>query len=180
MINAKLSKFLSQNKVKFEEIKHRQVFTGLDKAATLRVKPNLIAKTLVMSASAKATADKRSGKDLAMAVLAANRNLNKKKFAKVSKLKNPDFVSETLIKNRVKGFKVGAVPPFGQLFKIPSFFDRGLLKEKSIIVSAGNYETSLRLSPKALEKLGTVKADFSEVKKIVKPKKVANPKKKRK
>jgi len=36
-ISAKLNKFLSQNKVKFEEIKHRQVFTGLDKAATLRV-----------------------------------------------------------------------------------------------------------------------------------------------
>jgi len=71
-ISAKLNKFLSQNKVKFEEIKHRQVFTGLDKAATLRVKPGLIAKTLVM----------RSGKDLAMAILAANRNLNKKKFAK--------------------------------------------------------------------------------------------------
>jgi len=160
-ISAKLNKFLSQNKVKFEEIKHRQVFTGLDKAATLRVKPGLIAKTLVM----------RSGKDLAMAILAANRNLNKKKFAKASKLKNPDFVSETLIKNRIKGFKVGAIPPFGQLFKMPTFIDRGLLKEKMVFISAGNYETSLKLSPKILEKLGAVKADFSEIKKIAKQKK---------
>ncbi len=160
-ISAKLNKFLSQNKVKFEEIKHRQVFTGLDKAATLRVKPGLIAKTLVM----------RSGKDLAMAILAANRNLNKKKFAKASKLKNPDFVSETLIKNRIKGFKVGAIPPFGQLFKMPTFIDRGLLKEKMVFISAGNYETSLKLSSKVLEKLGAVKADFSEIKKIAKQKK---------
>ena len=151
-IPAKLSKFLSQNKVKFEEVKHKQVFTGLDKAATLRVKPNLIAKTLVM----------KSGKDLVMAILAANCNLNKKKFAKASKLKNPDFVSEILIKNRIKGFKVGAIPPFGQMFKVPSFIDRGLLKEKTIFVSAGNYETSLKLSPKILEKLGAIKADFSE------------------
>ena len=168
-IPAKLSKFLSTNKVKFEEIKHRQVFTGLDKAATLRVKPSLIAKTLIM----------KSGKDLAMAILAANRNLDKKKFAKASKLKNPDFVSETLIKNRIKGFKVGAIPPFGSLFKIPSFVDRGLAKEKSIFVSAGNYKTSLKLSPKILEKLGAIKTDFSEIKKIAKPKKVAKPKKKK-
>ena len=160
-ISAKLNKFLSQNKVKFEEIKHRQVFTGLDKAATLRVKPSLIAKTLIM----------KSGKDLAMAILAANRNLNKKKFAKASKLKNPDFVSETLIKNRIKGFKVGAIPPFGQLFKMPTFIDRGLLKEKMVFISAGNYETSLKLSSKVLEKLGAVKADFSEIKKIAKQKK---------
>ncbi|MDP3093279.1 MAG: YbaK/EbsC family protein [bacterium] len=168
-ISAKLAKFLSQNKVKYEEIKHRQVFTGLDKAATLRAKPNLIAKTIIL----------KSGKDLAMAVLAANRNLNKKKFAKASKLKNPDFVSEILIKNRIKGFKVGAIPPFGQLFKMLSFIDRGLFKEKMVFVSAGNYETSLKLSPKVLEKLGAAKADFSEVKKITKPKKAAKTKTKK-
>ncbi|PIP18266.1 MAG: hypothetical protein COX42_01830 [Parcubacteria group bacterium CG23_combo_of_CG06-09_8_20_14_all_35_6] len=160
-IPAKLSKFLSTNKIKFEEIKHRQVFTGLDKAATLKIKSNLIAKTIVM----------KSGKDMAMAILAANKNLNKKKFAKASKLKNPDFVSETLIKNKIKGFKVGAIPPLGGLFKMPSFLDRGLAKEKLIFVSAGNYETSLKISPKSLEKLGAMKADFSEIKKIAKPKK---------
>ena len=164
-IPQKLSKFLSTNKIKFEEIKHRQVFTGLDKAATLRVKPNLVAKTLVM----------RSGKDLAMAILAAHRNLDKKKFAKASKLKNPDFVSERLIKTKFAGFKVGALPPFCQMFKIPGFIDRGLLKEKLVYASAGNYETSIRLSPKTLEKSGATKADFSEVKKIAKPKKKNPP-----
>jgi len=172
-ISAKLNKFLSQNKVKFEEIKHRQVFTGLDKAATLRVKPGLIAKTLIMKSGpeGKPSASYGVNKNLAMAILAANRNLNKKKFAKASKLKNPDFVSETLIKNRIKGFKVGAIPPFGQLFKMPTFIDRGLLKEKMVFISAGNYETSLKLSSKVLEKLGAVKADFSEIKKIAKQKK---------
>ena len=89
-ISAKLAKFLSQNKIKYEEIKHRQVFTGLDKAATLRVKPSLIAKTVVL----------KSGKDIAMGILAANRNVNKKKFGKVSKLKNPDFISEKLMKTK--------------------------------------------------------------------------------
>ena len=166
-IPQKLSKFLSANKIKFEEIKHRQVFTGLDKAATLKVKPNLIAKTLVM----------KSGKDLAMAVLAANRNLNKNKFAKASKLKNPDFVSEKLMKTKFKGFKVGALPPFCQMFKISGFIDRGLLKEKLIFVSAGNHETSLKISPKVLEKSGATKADFSEAKKMAKPKK--NPPRRR-
>ncbi len=170
MITAKLNKFLVQNKVKFEEIKHRTVYTGLDKAATLRVKPSLIAKTLVI----------KSGKNLVMAVLAANRNLNKKKFAKASKLKNPDFISEKLMKTKFVGFKVGALPPFGPLFKTASFIDRGLAKEKFVYVSSGNYETSLKLSPKILEKLGAVKADFSEIKKTAKPKKVARSTKRKK
>jgi Ala-tRNA(Pro) deacylase len=161
MIPAKLVKFLSGNKIKFEEIKHRQVFTGLDKAATLRVKPNLIAKTLVL----------RSGKNLVMAVLAANRNLDKGKFKKAAKVKNFDFVSERLMKTKFKGFKIGAIPPFGSMFKMPSFVDRGLLKEKTVYVSAGNYETSLKLSPKVFEKLGAAKVDISVAKEIAKPKK---------
>ena len=161
MIPAKLAKFLSQNKVKFAEVKHRQVFTGLDKAATLKVKPNLIAKTLIM----------KDGRNFFMAVLAANRNLDKGKFKKATKTKNPDFISERLMKSKFKGYKIGAIPPLGGLFKLPSWLDRGLAKEKLVYVSAGTYEDSLKLSPKALEKLGMVKADFSVRKEIAKPKK---------
>ncbi len=171
-ISAKLAKFLSQNEIKFEEIEHRTVYTGLDKAATLRVKPSLIAKTIVV----------KSGKELAMGILAANRNVNKKKLAKVSKLKNLDFISEKLMKSKFVGFKVGALPPFGLLFKVTSFIDRGLAKEKFVYASSGNYEISLKISPKILEKLGAAKADFSVAKKINKfslPKKVAKPKPKK-
>jgi Ala-tRNA(Pro) deacylase len=160
----KLERFLTKNRVKFETVSHRTVYTALDKAATLRVKPNLIAKTLVL----------RAGKNLVMAVLAANRNLDKKKFRKAAKVKNFDFVSERLMKTKFKGFKIGAIPPFGSMFKMPSFVDRGLLKEKAVYISAGNYEISLKLSPKVFEKLGAIKADISVVKEIAKPKKKKN------
>ncbi|MDP2926938.1 MAG: YbaK/EbsC family protein [bacterium] len=167
-IPAKLTNFLSQNKVKFEEINHRTVYTALDKAATLKVKPKLIAKTLVL----------KDGKNLFLAVLAANRNLNKEKFKKAAKAKNPDFISERLMKTRFRGYRIGAIPPFGRLFQLPSFVDRGLAKEKLVYASAGTYENSLKISPKVLEKLETVKASFSEAKKPVKkPKK--NPPRRR-
>ena len=160
-IPTKLTNFLSQNKVKFEEVHHRTVYTALDKAATLKVKPNLIAKTLVL----------KTGKTFTMAILAANRNLDKVKFKKVTKTKSFEFVSERLMKSKFKGFKIGALPPFGGLFKIPAFIDNGLAKEKFILVSAGTYESSLKVSPRALEKLETVKGNFSEAKKTAKPKK---------
>ena len=160
MIPAKLAKFLKENKIKLELVEHRTVYTGLDKAATLRVKPSLIAKTLVL----------KTGKDLIMAILAANRNLDKARFAKAIKTKSFDFVSERLMKTKFKGYRVGAVPPFGALFGIRSLLDRGLTKEKAVYVSCGNYETSLKVSPKVLEKLGAVKADFSQPKEVAKPK----------
>jgi len=158
-IPAKLSAFLNKNKVGYEPVEHRTVYTALDKAATLRVKPGLIVKTLILKA----------GKEIIMVVLAGNRNLNKVKFKKAAKLKNFDFISEKLMKTKFKDFKAGAVPPFGLLFKIPCFVDKNLLKEKIVYASAGNYETSLKISPKILEKLGAIKANFSDAKKIAKP-----------
>ncbi|MDP2910038.1 MAG: YbaK/EbsC family protein [bacterium] len=160
-IPTKLTNFLSRNKVKFEEVHHRTVYTALDKAATLRVKPSLIAKTLVL----------RSGKNLVMAILAANKNLDKQKFRKAAKIKNFEFVSEKLMKSKFKGFKIGAIPPSGELFKIPAFVDRGLAKEKYIFISAGTYENSLKVSPQIFEKLRTTRADISVAKEISKPKK---------
>ena len=71
-IPAKLNGFLTKNKIKFEVINHRTVYTALDKAATLKVKPSSIAKTLVL----------KVGKEAVMVVLAANRNLTRESLKK--------------------------------------------------------------------------------------------------
>ena len=59
--------FLEKAKVKYELIKHRQVFTAQDKAATLKVKPNIIGKTLVL----------KIGKRISVVLIPANKNLDK-------------------------------------------------------------------------------------------------------
>jgi len=64
--------FLEKAKVKYELIKHRKVFTAQDKAATLKVKPNIIGKTLVLKI------DKR----ISVVLIPANKNLDKNKFKK--------------------------------------------------------------------------------------------------
>lgn len=153
-IPKKLINFLEKNKVKYEEVGHRTVYTAQDKAATLKVKPNIIGKTLVL----------RLDKNIVLALIPGNKNLDKNKFKKTARAKKIDFVSETVMKNKFKGFKIGALPPFGGLFGALTFIDRGLLKEKNILVNSGIYETSLKISPKILEKLGAVFGNFSKIK----------------
>jgi len=160
-IPAKLNSFLVKNKVKFEAVSHRTVYTALDKAATLKIKPSLIAKTLVL----------KVGKDATMVVLPANRNLDKGKFKKAARAKSFDFISEKVMKTKFKGFNTGAIPPFGELFKMPCLIDKRLLKEKLVYISSGNYKSSLKISPKIFEKLKSLKADISVAKKIKAPKK---------
>jgi len=172
MISSKTVKFLDKSKVKYEKIEHKVVFTAYDKAATLRVKPNVIGKTLVLKTDP--SAQLRAGNNLVMALIPGNKNLDKNKFKTTVSVwrkkqgqkpaKSVDFISETVMKNKFKGFKIGSIPPFGELFKIPAFIDGGLLKEKNIFVATGCYDVSLKISPKVFEKMGAVKGNFSKAK----------------
>jgi len=156
--------FLKKAKVKYELIKHRTVYTAQDKAATLKVKPNIIGKTLVLKI------DKR----ISVVLIPANKNLDKNKFKKVAKAlptgrqaKNLDFVSERIMKNQLKGVKVGAVPPFGNLWGLPTFVDKSLTLQPKIIVNSGDHNWSIKISPSVFKKLvpGLVIGTFSKAKK---------------
>ncbi|TSC53674.1 MAG: YbaK/prolyl-tRNA synthetase associated region [Parcubacteria group bacterium LiPW_39] len=168
MLSKTLKNFLEKNKIKYEVIEHRTVYTALDKAATLHIKPAQVGKTVLVSFD---------GKDYAIGLIPANKNLDKKKllavFNKVRQksgrknYKKTDFATEKWMKAHIKGSKLGATPPFGILYKLPFFIDNSLVKQPKIIVNAGEYELSLKLSPTALIKLdpNTIKGSFSMAKK---------------
>jgi len=135
--------FLEKNKVKYEPIKHRTVYTAFDKAATLKVPQKMVGKTLVI----------KLDKNPAVILISANKNLDKNKFKKIAKTKKVDFVSERIIKNKLKGVKVGAIPPFGNLWRLPTFIDKSLINQPKIIVNGGDYNWSIKISPANLKKL---------------------------
>lgn len=158
----KVINFLDKNKARYELIEHRTVFTAFDKSQTLKLKPNIIGKTLVLKADGQ----------ILVVLIPANKNLDKQKFKKIVNLENKkigqkavktiSFVSERLMKNKFKGVKIGAVPPFGNLFGFPTFINNSLLKQPKIVVNAGDYNWSIkigggafgRLTPKTLTEPG--------------------------
>lgn len=148
-IPQKLIKFLEKNKVKYEPIKHRTVYTAFDKAATLKVPQKMVGKTLVI----------KLDKNPAIILISANKNLDynppatRNKFKKIAKTKKVDFVSERIIKNKLKGVKVGAIPPFGNLWSLATFIDAQLLTQSKIIVNGGDYNWSIKISPANFKKL---------------------------
>jgi len=183
-IPAKIVKFLDSKKIKYEIVEHKTVYTAYDKAATLKIKPNVIGKTLVLKASG----------GLVMVLVPGNKNLD---LAKITRLREAEacfgeakarlrskgasarqgkisFVSEKVLKNKFKGVKLGAIPPFGELWlgspehggggKLPLFLDKELMRQRFIFVSSGIYEASFKLSPRVFEKLGAVLGNFSKAK----------------
>lgn len=133
----KVAKFLENGAVKCEVIGHRTVYTAFDKAATLRLKPAAIVKVLMLKADG----------DLVMALVGGDRNLDAAKLQKLIKAKKLDFAKEKAIGETFKGIDPGAIPPFEELWGIRVFCDKKLLEQAKLVLSAGSYETSLKIAP---------------------------------
>jgi len=142
-VSAKLTNLLEKNKIKYELLKHRTVYTAYDKAVTLRSSEKVVGKTLVV----------KLDKNPALVLIPANKNLDKQKLKKAAKTKSVDFIKEAWMKKRLKGVKVGAVPPFGNLWKLPTFVDRTLINQSKIIINGGDYNWSIKINPAVFKKI---------------------------
>lgn len=141
-VSKKIINFLEKSKVKYQILKHKTVYTAFDKSQTLKVPEKIVGKTLIV----------KLNNSLAMILIPADKNLDINRLKKKTK-KKVALVSERLIKNKIKGVKVGAIPPFGDLWQIPTFIEKSFKKEKVIILNGGDYNFSIKIKTKDLQKL---------------------------
>jgi len=152
-IPKKVLNFLEKNKTAYKIVEHKKAYTAFNKAESLKIKPNLVAKTLVMKADRQIIvvslpADKKLDEvKLKKAVNAARKKENGKPVKKIT------FASQKTLKEKFKGIKLGVVPPFGNLFGYPTFINNSLLKNKEIIINSGDYKLSLKIKTSSLKKL---------------------------
>jgi len=164
-IHPKLQKHLEANKVKYEIIPHKKVFTAIDAAATLKVKLEEIAKSLVIKAD----------KNYYMLILAANRSVNLAKLKKALKAGKVVIPKESeLVK--VLHVKPGALTGFGSLHNLDVVVDKGFVKAKKAIFASGSLAESIKIGVKDYLKLeNALSHAFSDLKKV----KLNNPFKKK-
>jgi Ala-tRNA(Pro) deacylase len=152
-IPKKILNYLQKNKIKFEAIAHKTVYTAYDLAKTLKEKLDKIAKTIVV----------KTDKGYALLVLPASRLVDLKKLKKILKAKKVEIAKEGVMKTFFK-IKPGTITPFATLHKkVPLYIDKALLKMRDILISAGSYTDSIRLKVKDLINLEKpTKGDFSK------------------
>lgn len=154
-IAKKILNYLAKNKIKYELIEHRTVFTAFDAACTQKIKPQLIVKTLVIKADNK----------ILLALTPANKNLDLQKLKKITKAKKIAFAKEAWMKKNLIG-KVGATPSFGKLLDLPVYLDKTLMKNKELYLNTGDYTFSFKIKTTAFIKLEEpIIGVFSKVKK---------------
>lgn len=164
-VSKALINLLDKNKIKYEVLEHRKVYTAFDLAKTLHLDPKQIGKDVIVKVDG----------DYVIAVIPATKNLDVQKLKKLINVqrkkegrkaaKKVNFATETWIKKRMKG-KVGANPPFGTLQKLPVYLERALMRVPKMIVNGGDYTYSISLTPKQFVKLeNPVLGSFSKAKK---------------
>ncbi|MFZ5364220.1 MAG: aminoacyl-tRNA deacylase [Patescibacteria group bacterium] len=136
-IPKKLLNYLDKAKIGYKIIRHKTVYTAYDTSQTLRAKIGEIAKTLVIKAD----------KNYLLAVLPASHKLDLGKLKKIAKAKKVEIAKEGMMKKIFK-IKPGAITPFGQIYKVPVYVDKSLLRAKKIIAGAGTFEESVVMTVK--------------------------------
>ncbi|MBU0612508.1 YbaK/EbsC family protein [Patescibacteria group bacterium] len=141
-IPKKLITYLEQNKIKYEILEHRTVYTAFDLASTLKLKLSEIAKTLVIKAD----------KEYYLVVLPAHYRLELTKLKKVLNVKKISIANENVMQ-KVFNVKPGAITPFGSIHKTQVVIDRSLLKSPRVLMGSGSFSESVAMKIKDFTKL---------------------------
>ncbi len=141
-----IKKLLEKNKVKYEEMHHKAVFTSEEAAKIRGTKLRQGAKALIFKADDKPV----------MAVVSAAKQVDTNKFRKLLKVKKLRLTTADEVKD-LTGLKIGSIPPFGNLFGMDTYVDESLTKIQVIAFNAGSHTDSLKMK-------------FGDWRKVVEPK----------
>jgi Ala-tRNA(Pro) deacylase len=136
---------LDESKVGYEILHHPEAVTAQRIAQAEHVKGRHHAKVVMV----------KSGEQHVMTVLPADYQIDLEKVSKaVGKAASLDAEQE--FKSLFPDCAVGAMPPFGNLYGLPTYVDKRLSREDYIVFEAGTHSDAIKLS-------------FHDYKKIVKP-----------
>ncbi|MFH1188024.1 MAG: YbaK/EbsC family protein [bacterium] len=162
----KIKKYLDENKIKFEELTHKTVYTAHDIAQTLKAKLQEIGKPLVVKADGK----------YILVLLPANRQLDIAKLKSKLGAKKIEIVSEKIMAETLK-LKKEAVGAFGKLRQLKVYVDKNVLKNKKVIFATSDFTKSIKMAVKDFVKLEeAVVEEVSKTKEFKKVKAAAEKK----
>src|SRR5216684_5553240 len=133
---------LNENKVTYEILHHPEAVTAQRIAQAEHVKGRHHAKVVMI----------KSGGQHSMMVLPADHQIDLEKVEKaIGKAGLLD--TEREFKSLFTDCALGAMPPFGNLYGVPTYVDKGLSEEEFIVFEAGTHTDAIELSYRDYEKV---------------------------
>jgi prolyl-tRNA editing enzyme YbaK/EbsC (Cys-tRNA(Pro) deacylase) len=144
----KITAHLGKQKIAFEVVKHRKVFTAYDLAQTAGEKLENVAKTLLVKVELPSL--KKKDERYYTIVVPASYYIDLGKLKKALKAKKIELVLEKGMKKL--GIEPGALTPFGSLRGFGVVVDKALLKSQKALVGAESFTEHLRMKVKDIVK----------------------------
>jgi len=145
-IAKKLSAYLDEKKIRYERIVHSKAYTAQETAQAEHAPGKAFAKVVMVRA------DNRS----VMAVMPATHRLDLEQFKKLLRARSLRLATEEEFEKLFADCEVGAMPPFGNIYKLPVYVDQSLSDDENIVFNAGTHRESVKIS-------------FSDYQKLIRP-----------
>jgi Ala-tRNA(Pro) deacylase len=142
-IPSRLAELFKTNKVSYQTQKHQTAYTAQEIAAASHVPGRQLAKCVLVM----------SDRGPALAVLPAVVRVDFKKLKTLLKAKKVSLASEADIKQAFPDVEVGAMPPFGHLYQVPTLVDTALTSCQEIICNAGSHTETISLPYRDFDRL---------------------------
>ena len=134
-ILAQLREFLEGHHVHYEVTAHRQAFTAQEVAESEHIPGMIVAKVVML----------RDGPDFFMAVLPAPYHVDLDGARQMLGRPGLDLAKEEQFAGLFPGCEPGAMPPLGNLWKVPVWVDTALTHDKEIVFNAGTHTETVRM-----------------------------------
>jgi Ala-tRNA(Pro) deacylase len=144
--------YLKKAKIKCEVREHNPTFSAQQMAATEHEPGKFVAKPVIVKADDK----------FIMCVLPACRKIDLQALKKQLGAKSVELAEEEDIGKLFADCELGAEPPFGNLYDLPTVMDKSLEADDHIVFQAGSHDKAVRIKMADYRKLVNPKIlDFS-------------------
>lgn len=135
-ILTRLKEFLDANGVPYEVRSHPEAFTASAVAEAEHVPGKAVAKVVMV----------RSGRDFLMAVVPAPAKVDLVELRRATGKADLHLASEDEFAALFPQCEPGAMPPFGNLYRLPVWVDESLGKQREIVFNAGNHRQTVHMT----------------------------------
>lgn len=142
-LKKRLKEFLDEKHVKYVTMIHSKAYTAQEIAAALHVPGKMFAKSVILKADG----------NYVMAVLPATHHVNLDLFKQVSHCGKVALASEEEFENLFPQCEIGAMPPFGNIYDLPTYVDSSLTKDQEICYNATTHSEVIKMNYADYEKL---------------------------
>lgn len=130
-----LEDFLQQNRIGYEKHTHPLAYTAQALADVEHVSGYMVAKPVVV----------RSGRRYILCVVAAPKHVDLQRVAQVLGVPEAQLADERDLARLFPDCELGAEPPVGALFGLPTIMDKQLEEDEFLVMQAGTHTDAVKV-----------------------------------